>query len=129
LPEGAYLACDDLHPPNTCVTPTAFELSGIGACGGQINARAVVLRDATEGHLLQDADIAVTRQTDPGWASVFFLVRGLVVERGGMLSHGAIIAREYGIPAVVGVTDATRIIRTGDQVTVNGDKGVVAIHR
>jgi len=56
-------------------------------------------------------------------------VRGLVVERGGMLSHGAIIAREYGIPAVVGVPDATRLIRDGDDVGVDGDRGVVTIYR
>jgi len=67
----------------------------------------------------------VTRQTDPGWAAVFFLTRGLVIERGGMLSHGAIIAREYGIPAVVGVPDATRLIRDGDLLRVDGDHGTV----
>jgi rifampicin phosphotransferase len=69
----------------------------------------------------------VTRQTDPGWASVFFLVRGLVIERGGMLSHGAIIAREYGIPAVVGVADVTKLIGTGDKISVDGNHGVVEI--
>jgi pyruvate,water dikinase len=58
---------------------------------------------------------------------VFPLIRGLVIERGGMLSHGAIIAREYGIPAVVGVRDATRRIGQGQVVTVNGDRGVVTL--
>jgi pyruvate,water dikinase len=55
------------------------------------------------------------------------MVKGLVIERGGMLSHGAIIAREYGIPAVVGVEGATRRIRTGEQVRVDGDEGVVEL--
>jgi pyruvate,water dikinase len=72
-------------------------------------------------------EILVTRQTDPGWAAVFFLTKGLVIERGGMLSHGAIIAREYGIPAVVGVNDATRRIRSGERIRVDGDNGVVEL--
>ena len=69
----------------------------------------------------------VTRQTDPGWALVFFLIKGLVMERGGMLSHGAILAREYGIPTVVGVTDATQRIAQRQTLSVNGDRGVVQI--
>jgi len=95
---------------------------GSGACGGSAFGAAAVALD------VQDAEpgrILVTRQTDPGWASVFFLVKGLVVERGGMLSHGAIIAREYGIPAVVGVAHATSVIRNGDTLRVDGDLGVV----
>lgn len=107
----------------------ADRMNGIGACGGQIEAKAAVLADATEGARLTEPAIVVTRQTDPGWACVFFLARGLVIERGGMLSHGAIIAREFGIPAVVGVCDATRRIGTGDRLLVDGDRGVVQILR
>jgi rifampicin phosphotransferase len=69
----------------------------------------------------------VTRQTDPGWGPVFFLIAGLVIERGGMLSHGAIIAREFGIPCVVGVRDAMNAIRDGSTITVNGDNGSVYV--
>jgi pyruvate,water dikinase len=72
--------------------------------------------------------VLVTRQTDPGWGPVFFLVAGLVIERGGMLSHGAIIAREFGIPCVVGVRDATRQIPDGATVAVDGDNGRVRIN-
>jgi pyruvate,water dikinase len=61
-----------------------------------------VLADVTEAHKPRAGDILVTRQTDPGWATVFPLIAGLVMERGGMLSHGAIIAREFGIPSIVG---------------------------
>lgn len=129
LPVGAYLTLDEPVSAKPSAMQETRQIAGVGACGGRITARAVILRDASEGHLLQDGDIAVTRQTDPGWASVFFLVKGLVVERGGMLSHGAIIAREYGIPAVVGVADATRTILSGDRITVDGDNGVVSIHR
>ena len=85
--------------------------------------------EVTEADRVRAGDILVTRQTDPGWATVFFLIKGLVIERGGMLSHGAIIAREYGIPAVVGVPEATQHIRTGDRVRVDGDKGVIEFCR
>jgi pyruvate,water dikinase len=87
--------------------------------------QAAVVLDVSEADRLQAGQILVTRQTDPGWAAVFFLTGGLVIERGGMLSHGAIIAREYGIPAVVGVRDATRLIRDGDLLRVDGDHGTV----
>ncbi len=79
----------------------------------------------TESHRLSAGDILVTRQTDPGWGPVFPLISGLVIERGGMLSHGAIIAREFGIPSVVGVKDATRLIAHGASITVDGDRGIV----
>jgi pyruvate,water dikinase len=104
-------------------------LRGVGACGGKARGRAAVLLDVADADGLADGAILVTRQTDPGWAAVFFLVKGLVVERGGMLSHGAIIAREYGIPAVVGVRDATRLIRDGDDVRVDGNAGRVELAR
>ena len=102
-------------------------LQGTGVCGGHITANAAVLADASEAGRMQQGDIVVTRQTDPGWACVFFLASGLVIERGGMLSHGAIIARELGIPAVVGVRDATRRIVSGNRLAINGDRGVVNI--
>jgi len=104
-------------------------LRGTGACGGAYRGSAAVLEDARQATNLSPGSLLVTRQTDPGWAAVFFIVRGLVVERGGMLSHGAIIAREYGIPAVVGVPGAMDLIRNGDDVEVNGDRGTVEIFR
>jgi phosphoenolpyruvate synthase/pyruvate phosphate dikinase len=92
-----------------------------------VTARATVLRDVSESGRLTAGDILVTRQTDPGWAPVFFVVSGLVMERGGMLSHGAIIAREYGIPTVVGVHEATRRIESGQTISVDGDAGRVEL--
>ena len=77
--------------------------------------------------MLHEGDVLVTRQTDPGWGPVFFLIKGLVMERGGMLSHGAILAREYGIPTVVGVHNATKQISHGQTITVNGDRGIVQL--
>jgi pyruvate,water dikinase len=90
-------------------------------------ARAISLTDISQSRQLHAGDILVTRQTDPGWGPVFFLIKGLVIERGGMLSHGAILAREYGIPAVVGVKDATRLIPQGATVSVDGDRGLVQL--
>jgi pyruvate,water dikinase len=110
-----------------CAAPTKT-LRGNGACGGAAAGEAAVVLDVAYADRVQDGQILVTRQTDPGWATVFFLVRGLVIERGGMLSHGAIIAREYGIPAVVGVPEATRLIRDGDRVRVDGDQGLVELN-
>ncbi|HEY6830560.1 MAG TPA: PEP-utilizing enzyme, partial [Gemmatimonadaceae bacterium] len=102
-------------------------LRGIPACGGQARGRATILSSATEAERLARGDVLVTRQTDPGWGPVFFLISGLVIERGGMLSHGAIIAREFGIPCVVGVKNAMQRIRVGATIDVNGDSGAVHV--
>ncbi len=102
--------------------------AGLPACGGIIQARAVVLDSIHEIGSLKMGDILVTKQTDPGWICAFPLISGLVVERGGMLSHGAIVAREFGIPAVVGLKDITKIIKTDDIVTVDGNQGLVECH-
>ena len=101
------------------------DITGTSACGGKAQGKAAVILDVSQADQIEAGDILVTRQTDPGWASVFFLVKGLVIERGGMLSHGAIIAREYGIPALVGVPEATRRIKHGQAVTLDADEGVV----
>jgi pyruvate,water dikinase len=125
LPRGAYFASDQGRSPSAL--PADERLTGTSACGGRSTGRAVVLAGVAEAHRLEPGDILVARQTDPGWAPVFPLISGLVVERGGMLSHGAIIAREFGIPSVVGVADATRRIRSGAMVCLDGDAGTVRI--
>ena len=131
LPEGGYLTLDrELHAGE--IKPLRKDhgsrtLHGVGACGGRVAGRAVVLSDASEAGKLAEGDILVTRQTDPGWASVFFLIKGLVIERGGMLSHGAIVAREFGIPCVVGVPHATRELFRAGQIEVDGDQGKVHV--
>jgi pyruvate,water dikinase len=99
-------------------------LRGTTACGGRVSAPAAVLSGVDQAQLLKHGDVLVTRQTDPGWAPVFCLVSGLVIERGGMLSHGAIIAREFGLPCIVGVTSATTRIRHGSNVDIDADAGV-----
>ena len=139
LPEGEYLPLDQdqLRPSESCPAPAVCSctyhqggsttLQGVGACGGRAVGRAVVLQDASEAGQLAADDILITRQTDPGWASVFFLIKGLVIERGGMLSHGAIVAREFGIPCVVGVKNATRELLHAEQIEVDGDQGKVHV--
>jgi len=130
LAEGEYLPTTATASAGVAVMPSGGDqLMGTGACGGQLTAVARVLANANEGRHLERGEIVVTRQTDPGWASVFFLAGGLVVERGGMLSHGAIIAREFGIPAVVGVAAATERITSGESLAIDGDRGVVRILR
>jgi pyruvate,water dikinase len=79
------------------------------------------------GAHLEPGEILVAPSTDPGWTPLFLTAGGLVMEMGGMMSHGAVVAREYGIPAVVGVAGATERIATGDTVTVDGSSGVVAL--
>ena len=105
----------------------AGALRGTPACGGRARGRAAILSSVTEAERLAQGDVLVTRQTDPGWGPVFFLISGLVIERGGMLSHGAIIAREFGIPCVVCVKHAMERIPNGAMVEVNGDSGVVHV--
>ena len=127
IPAGTYWRSDEpVAAPR--VVPEDGQgicLKGSGVCGGVATAPAAVLESVTELHKLTTGNILITRQTDPGWAPVFPLIQGLVMERGGMLSHGAILAREYGLPTVVGIPDATRRIPSGQMITVNGDKGLV----
>lgn len=102
-------------------------LTGLCACGGKLQGRIVVLESVSEVDKIQPGDILVTRQTDPGWIVVFPLISGLIVERGGMLSHGAIVSREFGIPAVVGVSRATELLKDNDWVELNADLGRIQV--
>ncbi|GAA1636920.1 PEP/pyruvate-binding domain-containing protein [Georgenia ruanii] len=101
-------------------------LSGAPASPGTVTGRArVVLEPA--GARLEPGEILVAPSTDPGWTPLFLTAGALVMEMGGAMSHGAVVAREYGIPAVVGVPEATARIRTGDTVTVDGSAGTVTL--
>lgn len=100
-------------------------LGGTPASGGVVRAPARVVLDPG-GARLEPGEILVAPSTDPGWTPLFLTAGGLVMEMGGSMSHGAIVAREYGIPAVVGVPDATDSIVTGQEITVDGSAGTVA---
>ena len=74
---------------------------------------------------VREDEILVTSNTDPGWTAVFSKIGGLVTETGGILSHGAVVSREYGIPAVTAVKGATKILKTGQKVTLDGNEGII----
>ncbi len=76
---------------------------------------------------IQEGDILVTTYTDPSWTPIFVSIKGLVTEVGGIMTHGAVVAREYGLPAVVGVENATKLVKDGQMIRINGAKGYVEI--
>lgn len=102
-------------------------LRGIAASGGIATGRARVARTPEEGAALQPGEVLIAPFTDPGWTPLFAVAAAVVTDLGGVLSHGAIVAREYGIPAVVNTRHATTRIRTGQIVTVDGDAGTVQV--
>jgi phosphoenolpyruvate synthase/pyruvate phosphate dikinase len=104
----------------------ADALLGIPVSAGIVEGRARVIVKPEEGTLMK-GDILVAPFTDPGWTPFFASASGLVTEVGGQMTHGSVIAREYGIPAVVGVQEATKIIQDGQQIRVNGTKGYVEL--
>ncbi|HEY6493730.1 MAG TPA: rifamycin-inactivating phosphotransferase [Trebonia sp.] len=104
----------------------AGALTGLPVSAGTVEGRARVVLDLSEAALGAD-DILVTAYTDPSWTPVFVAIKGLVTEVGGLMTHGAVIAREYGLPAVVGVEHATRLIRDGQRIRVHGTDGYVEL--
>ena len=104
----------------------AGALAGTGASRGVVEGIARVVSDP-DREVLQAGEILVTRFTDPGWTPLFVHAAGLVTEVGGMMTHGAVVAREYGIPAVVSVSSAVERIKTGQRIRVDGTRGFVEI--
>ncbi|MGW1355407.1 rifamycin-inactivating phosphotransferase [Streptomyces sp. NPDC002409] len=104
----------------------AGALAGLPVSVGTVEGRARVVLDVAEADL-EPGDILVTSFTDPSWSPLFVGIAGLVTEVGGLMTHGAVIAREYGLPAVVGVERATRLIRDGQRIRVHGADGYVEI--
>ena len=101
-------------------------LVGLPVSAGIIEGRARVILDIAQADL-EAGDILVTAYTDPSWSPLFIAINGLVTEVGGLMTHGAVIAREYGLPAVVGVEHATQLIQNGQRIRVNGTHGYVEI--
>lgn len=104
----------------------AGALAGLAVSSGTIEGRARVILNMEEADL-EEGDILVTAFTDPSWTPLFVLVKGLVTEVGGLMTHGSVIAREYGLPAVVGVEQATQLIKDGQRIRVNGTEGWVEL--
>lgn len=139
---AALARCETVEPPECFVLEEGdpFELvhrsdhetgggdfRGIGASCGVVEGTARVVLDPVLDNRLQPGDVLIARSTDPGWTPLFAIAGGLVLERGGMLSHGAIVAREFGIPAVLGVEGATTRIHDGDRLRVDGRTGNVLL--
>jgi phosphoenolpyruvate synthase/pyruvate phosphate dikinase len=104
----------------------AGALAGMAVSSGVIEGRARVILNMEDADI-EDGDILVTTFTDPSWTALFVSIKGLVTEVGGLMTHGAVIAREYGLPAVVGVENATWLIKDGQRIRVNGTDGYVEI--
>ncbi|MCW9132044.1 phosphoenolpyruvate synthase [Bacillus paramycoides] len=104
----------------------AEAIVGLPVSSGVIEGRARVILSMEDANL-EDGDILVTSFTDPGWTPLFVSIKGLVTEVGGLMTHGAVIAREYGLPAVVGVEDATKLIKDGQRIRVHGTEGYIEI--
>ena len=101
-------------------------LIGLPVSAGTIEGRARVILDIAQADL-EPGDILVTAYTDPSWTPLFVAIKGLVTEVGGLMTHGAVIAREYGLPAVVGIEHATRLIRDGQRIRVHGTDGYIEL--
>ncbi|HTI07671.1 MAG TPA: phosphoenolpyruvate synthase, partial [Puia sp.] len=104
----------------------AKAIIGLAVSSGVVEGRARVILNMEEADL-EDGDILVTAFTDPSWTPLFLSIKGLVTEVGGLMTHGAVIAREYGLPAIVGVENASRLIKDGQRIRVNGTDGYVEI--
>jgi pyruvate,water dikinase len=137
----AFRSCHALTPPRVLTSEgevvagayrrdgvPAGALIGLPVSGGTVEGRARVVSGMAEAEL-EPGDILVTVHTDPSWSPLFVAVAGLVTEVGGLMTHGAVIAREYGLPAVVGVEHATGLIRDGQRIRVHGTDGFVEILR
>jgi pyruvate,water dikinase len=130
-PPERFVTCGEIDDDTPLVGEEAVAggdgaLEGLGACPGVVEGEAVVLHEP-DTTVKIDGEILVAPLTDPGWVLLFPSISGLVVERGSMLSHSAIVAREMGIPAVVGVKGATAAIATGDRLRIDGGRGTVEL--
>lgn len=101
-------------------------IAGLPVSSGVIEGRARVILNMEDARL-EEGDILVTSFTDPGWTPLFISIKGLVTEVGGLMTHGAVIAREYGLPAVVGVENATKLIKDGQRIRVHGTEGYIEL--
>ncbi|HZR38608.1 MAG TPA: PEP-utilizing enzyme, partial [Ktedonobacteraceae bacterium] len=137
--KGDYAVFEKLTPPRVMTSDGEIiigeydtgnipkgALIGVPVSSGTIEGRARIVLKLEEANV-EEGDILVTAFTDPSWTSLFVSIKGLVTEVGGMMTHGSVVAREYGLPAVVSVENATKLIKDGQRIRVNGTKGYVEI--
>ena len=108
-------------------TALSSVLSGLPVSPGQVQGRVIVLSRPEDSDRMQEGVILVTPSTDTAWFPVFTKARGLIIERGGLLSHGSIITREFGLPAVANIPNASSRFQDGDLVLLDGGTGLVQI--
>lgn len=136
--KARYTELQKLDPPDLIINESASfaapvsltragELMGMGVSGGRAKGKAKLLNHPEDG--LAQNEVLVAPSTDPGWTPLFLKASGIIMETGGFLSHGAIVAREYGIPAVVNIPGVMNLIQNGDNVVVNGDEGKVYLDK
>jgi pyruvate,water dikinase len=104
-------------------------LTGLAASAGRVTGPCRIIRHPSEGTALKSGEILVAPSTDPGWTPLFLRAGAVVTQVGGHLSHAAIVAREYGLPAVLNVFDLLRLVHDGQKLTVDGDTGRVICHQ
>ena len=121
-PSTFYLGDEPLD-----VTSNSGTLRGLGISSGRHTGRVCILDSPEQAGDLRAGDVLVTRSTDPGWTPLFSVAGAVVMEMGSMLSHGAVVAREYGLPAVVNVAGITKKLSNGEIITVDGSRGVILI--
>jgi pyruvate,water dikinase len=122
---GAVHPLAEVIPAKLQISPTSDQsLQGIGCCPGIVRAPVQVITDPKNA-VLQQGCILVAERTDPGWIMLFPAAAGLLVERGSLLSHSAIVSREMGIPAIVSISGVTQWLKDGDWVEMNGSTGIV----
>ncbi len=109
------------------ITGNTTRITGTAASPGMVTGVIRVVRSIDELKNVESGEILVTSNTDPGWTAVFSKIGGLITETGGILSHGAVVSREYGIPAVTAVKGATKIFKSGQRITLNGNEGLIYI--
>jgi pyruvate,water dikinase len=128
LPVPMVLFSDDLDAIGR--EPALAEgaaLQGVPLSAGIVEANAWVVEDIANAQMPHEPYILVCPSTDPAWVPLFVHARGVVMETGGMLSHGAIVAREFGLPAVAGIADVQRRIKTGQRLRIDGGTGMVSV--
>lgn len=130
------LLLENLSPPDIIVGETPRQvnneviassrvLKGVGVATGRASGKARLISHPGEGGKLNHGEVLVAPSTDPGWTPLFLKAGALIMETGGSLSHGSVVAREYGIPAVVNIPGVTKILHNGQFITVDGDEGQV----
>jgi len=130
LPKNAKMfgfKVDAWLPKEMDEDPNAIRFEGLGVSGGTITGKARVIHSVDEFDLMEQGEILVTSMTTPAWTPLFALAKGIVTDFGGPLSHSSIVAREYGIPAVLGTGGSSKVIQSGQTIMVDGDNGIVKI--